>query len=881
MRYFSHVARILVGLSLAVFFAFFAVLPSRAQVSILTQHNDNSRTGDNLNETILNTSNVNVGQFGKLFTCPVDGFIYAQPLYMSDLTISGTAHNVVFVATEHDSVYAFDADTGAQLWKTSLGTSVPSTDYGGYTDLVPEIGITGTPVIDPNAATMFLDAFTKDTNGNYHHYLHALNITTGQDINGSPVEITGSVPGTSWDSSNGVLAFDPFQHLQRPALLLSDGTLYVCFGSHGDYEPYHGWVFAYSESTLTQQAIYCTTPNGQEGGIWMGGQGPVADATGNVYVMVGNSDENYENNPADYGESFVKLGLSGNSLSELDYFKPNNYDTLNAYDEDLGSAGPMLIPGTGNLVGGGKEGVLYLVDTTTGDMGGLNLNQDQMLQEFQATDPEIDQSPIYWNSPVSGPTIYVWGSYGDVLKAYNMTNGLFNTTPFSEGPIVSPGLPGGCLSLSANGSTSGTGIIWASHAYNADANPQTVRGELDAYDATNLTTPLWTSVQNASRDDVGNCAKFAPPTVANGRVYLGTFSKQLDVYGLLALPTSLSPSSATVGSPGFAITVNGAGFSSGSVVDWNGTALTTTFVSATQLTAAVPASDIAAVAPVTVTVVNPGAKASSGLAFTISPVPAATLTSLSPTSAQVGAGGFTLTINGTGFLSGCVANWNSSPLATTFVSTTQVTATVPTSDLVSVVPVKVTVTNAGANASNSLAFTIQALHTFPQGLQLFSVPYDYSEYALFVVLGYSNPILAVWSPASSSYAVTPVSPADVLRLGQGYWARFPQPVSLNAAGALAPTNKPFSVALTKGWNMIGDPFPISVDMSSLIVMDSSGAQHSFAAAVQTGLVGPTLYSYPANAQAYSSQTSGTLDPYAGYWIVANQNCTLLIPAPAL
>lgn len=569
MRYIiTQIARAIACCALAFSIVALAPSSSSAQVNVLTQHNDNSRTGDNLGETVLNTTNVNKSSFGLLFTSTVDGFIYAQPLYVSNLTINGVSHNVVFVATEHDSVYAFDADTGAQIWKASLGTPVPSTDYGtGYHDLIPEIGITGTPVIDLPNKILFVDSFTKDTSSHYHHYLHALNITNGHDQAGSPVEITGSVSGTSWDSSNGTLAFNPFQHLQRPALLLSNGILYVAFGSHGDYEPYHGWVFAYNES-LQQQAIYCTTPNGQEGGIWMGGQGPVADSSGNVYVMVGNSDENSENNAGDFGESFVKLLLSGNSLTETDFFKPNNYDNLNANDTDLGSAGPMLIPGTQDLIGGGKEGVLYLVNTSGANtMGGLNLNNDQMLQEFQATVPEIDQSPIYWNSPASGPTIYVWASYGDYLKAFNVnTNtGLFNTSPYSEETTIqSPGLPGGCLSLSANGSAAGTGIVWASHAYNADANPGTVRGELDAFDATDLTKTLWTSVQDAARDDVGNCAKFAPPTVANGKVYLATFSKRLNVYGLLG----------TVQAPSVSITSpsNGNTFTAPATIVLNATA---------------------------------------------------------------------------------------------------------------------------------------------------------------------------------------------------------------------------------------------------------------------------------------------------------------------
>jgi hypothetical protein len=854
--------------------------PAFGQVEVLTQHNDNSRTGANLAETILNTSNVNQANFGKVFTCPVDGYIYAQPLYVSNLTINGASHNVVFVATEHDSVYALDGDTGVQLWKTSLGQSVPSTDYGaGYHDLTPEIGITGTPVIDLSTNTLYVDAFTKDANNAYHHFLHALDITKGSDKPGSPVEVTGTVAGSSWDSSNGQLVFNPFQHLQRPALLLSNGTLYVCFGSHGDFEPYHGWVFTYNAATLAREGIFCSSPNGQEGGIWMGGQGPVADAQGNIYFMVGNTDVGFENNSEDYGESFVKLGLSANGLSELDYFKANNYDSLNAADADLGSAGPMLLPGTHNLVGGGKQGVIYQVDTT--NMGGLDLNQDQVVQEFQASNPEIVQSPVYWNSPVSGPTIYVWGAYGDFLKAYNMTGGFFNTSPYSEETTIqSPGLPGGCLSISANGSTAGTGIIWATHSVNGDANQSIVHGELDAFDATDLTKVLWTSLQNQGRDDVGNVAKFVPPTIANGKVYIATFSKQLDVYGLFPIPSGLLPNSVTVGSPSFMLTVNGSGFESNSVVNWNGSPLATTFVSVTQLTATVPGSDVASIIPVTVTVSNPGGSRSNGLPFTINPVPPATLTSISPNSATVGATGFTITIDGTGFLSGATTQWNSTQLATTFLSSTQVTAVVPTADLAVLKPVSVTVTNPNAVASNALPFTINPIHMFAAGLQMFSVPYDYSAVPLFLALPYPNPELAVWVSQRDRYNLTPAAPADVLRLGQAYWVRFPQAVPLATPGVLASTTKPFIISLQEGWNMIGDPFPSAVDISTLLVEEGNGKEMSFQQAVQADLVSSTLYSYPANGPTYISQTSGALTPFSGYWMLATTACYILVPPPA-
>jgi hypothetical protein len=347
--------------------------------------------------------------------------------------------------------------------------------------------------------------------------------------------------------------------------------------------------------------------------------------------------------------------------------------------------------------------------------------------------------------------------------------------------------------------------------------------------------------------------------------------------------TNLAPSSAIVGSGSFTLTVTGSGIVSGATVDWNGAPLASTFDSATQITATVPASDISAVIPVQVTVVNPGgANPSNALPFTINPkpiIPPATLTSLAPNSAEVGAPGFTLTVTGTNFVAGSTVQWNGVDLPTTFGKSTQETALVPASDLAAVVPVNITVVNGpGVAPSNSLPFTIGP-HVFNAGLQLFSVPNDYSGDSLTSVLGYPNPTLAVWLPASLQYAITPSPPADALRLGQGYWARFPQNASLTFAGVPAPLTRPYSITLKKGWNMIGDPFPVAVDMGSLIILDNQGTQHPFQTAVQSDLVGPNLYSYPPGSANYVSQSSGPIEPYSGYWILTSQDCTLLVPVP--
>lgn len=592
-------------------------MPAQAQASVTTHHNDVSRTGQNLNETILNTSNVNVNQFGKLFACLVDGYIYAQPLYMAQVTVSSVLHNVVYVATENNSVYAFDADNGAQLWHVNFGTPVPSTDIAStYKDLTPVIGITGTPVIDPVSSTIYLVGKTKDTSTNtYHQSLHALDITSGAERPGSPAEIAASVPGTGSGSTGGSLAFQPLYQLNRPGLLLLNGVVYIAFGSHGDIGPYHGWVLAYDASTLAQIAAFNTTPNGSEGAIWQGGQGLVADAD-NIYFMTGNGSFDVNTGGTDYGDSVIKLSTS-TGLSVSDYFTPDNQNSLNQSDADLGSGGPILLPGTTSIVGGGKDGILRLINTA--GMGEFNLGLNADLQEFQATSGIIMIGPVYWDTPNHGPVVYLWGP-GDHLKAFQFTNGSFQTTAISQSTMTSPAGNSNAapLSVSANGSTSGTGILWAALSFSGDSNQQTVSGILRAFDASNLLTELWDSKQNVARDDVGSYAKFVPPTVANGKVYLATFSNQLLVYGLLPpvslSVTSVSPTSGpTTG--GTKLTITGTGFQSGAKVTLGGSAASNVIVAgSTSITATAPPH---AAGTVNLTVTNPnGQSATSVNAYT-------------------------------------------------------------------------------------------------------------------------------------------------------------------------------------------------------------------------------------------------------------------------
>jgi hypothetical protein len=532
-------------------------------VAVLTQHNDNSRSGANLNEVILNTSNVNQGQFGMLFKRPVDGQIYAQPLYLSNVAIPNQgSHNVVYVATMHNSVYAFDSDDPAMidpLWHTNLGPSIPLPDtnigpvdqhgHSAYHDIAVEVGIMSTPVISPAHNAIYVVAATK-RGATYAHQLHALDLTTGKELFGGPVQIAGSVAGTGAGSSNGRVTFTSHLQIQRASLLLANDAIYIAFAAYGDRDPYHGWLFGYSASTLKQFAIYNTTPNGSEGGIWQGGQGPSADSQDQIYFLTGNGTVTPDGK--ELGSSFVKL--RPNNLTVLDWFTPHNAALLNAKDADVGSSGALLIPGTNLLIGGGKESKFYLMQRD--HMGHFNPNNDnQIVQSFYVHTPDdpkdplphdpnkthhIHGGPVYWNGP-EGPHIYVWPE-NDFLKAYLLTNGRLQTTPVSQCTTTAPdnvpggssGMPGGILSISANGSAASSGILWASHPYSQNANQAVVDGILHAYDASDLTIELWNSEQNHARDGIGRFAKFCPPTIANGKVYMASFSGFLAVYGLLS-----------------------------------------------------------------------------------------------------------------------------------------------------------------------------------------------------------------------------------------------------------------------------------------------------------------------------------------------------------
>jgi hypothetical protein len=531
-----------------------------AHVNILTAHNDNGRTGANTNETILSPSTVGSNSFGRLFTQPVDGPIYAQPLFVSNLPIPGKGtHNVAFVATMHDSVFAFDADAAsgansAPLWKTSFfntnaGVFVPittdATDDPGqdcHTFGPGEIGIVGTPVIDLNSQTLYVVARTKEllpppNSGTYtqYHKLHALDLTTGAERPNSPVLVDGVVPGTGAGSIGGFQHFDQKKHIQRPALLLVNGIVYVSFCSYCDLDIYHGWIMGYDATTLQQLAAFNTTPNATEGGIWMGGAGPAADTSGAVYCVTGNGTFDLGANPQDFGDSFLKLVQTNGNLLAWDYFAPFDQGTMDSGDEDLGASGVILLPDSVGsalhphlMTGSGKTGKIYLVDRDT--LGHFNsANDSQIVQEtpfytLRPGTPHFFGAPAYWNG-----RIYIQG-VGEYLKAFGIANGAINTTPVSQNnDIVS--IRGATPSISANGNTGG--IVW-------ELSVTTLR----AYNATNLTQKLYDSALNVQQgwaDQISSYVKFTVPTPANGKVYVPS-GDSLVVFGLHTINlTRISP----------------------------------------------------------------------------------------------------------------------------------------------------------------------------------------------------------------------------------------------------------------------------------------------------------------------------------------------------
>jgi hypothetical protein len=548
-----------------------------AQVGVWTYHNDNRRSGLNTNETLLNLTNVNSTSFGRLFTNAVDGCVYAQPLYVPGVVIPGQGrHNVLFIATEHNTVYAFDAETpaaaGGLLWKTNLGpaavTTIPGTftnrNFGtrynnnAFTDIIPEVGITGTPVVDQASGTLYVDAFIGVVGGgvtNYFHTIHALNITNGTERSFSPVVITASVAGTGVDSVGGRVTFNAKQENQRCALTLANGIVYLAYAGYADTDPYHGWIIGFSTTNLAQLTNYVfnTTPNSTvaayganagEGGLWMSGGGLSVDDNNNLFFEVGNGIFNVTNNSGrtEYGDCFMKLSTT-NGLAVADYFTPWNQFTLQANDTDLGSGGLLLLPDQPGafprlLLGAGKQGQIYLINRdqmTTGNNHFDSTNVfDFVVQTNSGKIKGSFDTPAYFNSR------FYYAGNGDNMKAIPLTNGLMSGINVLTNKNRTYNFPGATPSISASGTNNG--IVWAIQMPSTLGNP----GVLVACNATNFTTELYNSSQaSGNRDLLGAGVKFAVPTVADGKVFVGS-SNSVSVFGLFTGSVEFSAPAYTV-----------------------------------------------------------------------------------------------------------------------------------------------------------------------------------------------------------------------------------------------------------------------------------------------------------------------------------------------
>jgi fibronectin type 3 domain-containing protein len=499
-----------------------------AQVNVVTQHNDLARTGQNLSETTLTPSNVNVNQFGLLFRNTVDNQVYAQPLVVSAVNIGGGTHNVAYVATTSNSVYAFDGDTGTQYWHLNLGTPISNADYGaGCVDINGNAGIIGTPVIDPASGTLYV-VNSLNNGGVFSFVLHALDITTGADRTGSPVQITNA-------------GFTPLNQNQRGGLALANGNLLIPFSSHCDVGNYHGFLFSYDASTLAKVAVFNASPTGNGNSLWMSGQGPAVDASGNIYFGTSNGTWDGVSN---FSESFVKLSPT---LALEDWFTPANHANLDGGDADIDTSGPLLIPPGNRLTMVGKTAVGYVINS--GNLGHVG---DASAVQTITLGGALHGSAVYWNSAVNGPEVYMWAQ-GDKLKAFQFNGNSLNTPNFQTGPDFIGGEPGAYLSISANGNTNG--IVWANAVLSGNANHGSTPGVLRAYDANNIATELWNNQQNAGRDTCDNFAKNGYATIANGKAYLGSFGTanagagQICVYGHLptncTIPTAAGALSAT------------------------------------------------------------------------------------------------------------------------------------------------------------------------------------------------------------------------------------------------------------------------------------------------------------------------------------------------
>lgn len=525
------------GFSVPCFVVLCSCLMS-AQVPVTTYQYDNNHSGTNTNETTLTPTNVTVSQFGRQMVFPVQGFVYAQPLYVPGLTIGGTSHNVLFVATEHDQLYAFDVNSGQQLWRTNflassglqqIVSTVSSNDVS-CGDLVPEIGITGTPVIDISTSTLYVSVETKQVNPltqvkTFYHKLHALDITTGLD-KVPPHTISALVRGSGSGNIGGTISFNALLANQRPSLLLADGQVFVSWSSHCDLGAYHGWLMSFNETSLAASGVFIDTPNGYEGGFWGSGSGPAADAAGSIYTATGNGNFDVNSGGIDYGDSVLRLTWSGSGIAAADYFTPWDQQTLDDNDTDVDAGGVVLLPDQSGqyphlLVQVGKEGTIDLINRD--NMGHWHSgNDDQIVQTLPFIIGGVWGAPAFWSN-----NAYFGGAY-DYLKAFafNTQTELLSTGPTSQSPEQFA-FPGPTPAISSNGTSNG--IVWIIETDNYNNGGSAI---LRAYLASNLGTEIYNSQQNSGRDQAGQAVKFAVPTVADGHVFVGT-QGQVDMYGLL------------------------------------------------------------------------------------------------------------------------------------------------------------------------------------------------------------------------------------------------------------------------------------------------------------------------------------------------------------
>ena len=518
------VLRILILLAAAAICAF--------SQDVLTYHNNNARTGLNSAETTLTLANVNSATFGKLFVLTVDGLVDAEPLYLSQVTIQGAAHNVLIVVTEHDSVYAFDADTGSQLWHiTTLKSGETTSDDRGCSQVTPEIGITSTPVISRpkgSSGVIYLVAMSKDSSRNYYQRLHALDATTGNELYGGPVNIAAQYPGTGDNSSGGFVIFDPSQYKERSGLLLTANEIYLTWASHCDIRPYTGWIMGYNLTNLAQKTVINVTPNGNEGAIWGSGAGLTADSSGNIFFLDANGIFDTTLNSSgfpksgDYGNAFIKLTTKG-GLAVADYFEMDNGPEESSSDTDLGSGGALLLPNMKDssgttwtlAAGAGKDSNLYIVNRAS--MGKYNSGSNNIYQQLTGVLPGgIWSMPAFFNNRL------YFGPVGQPILAFQFKNAKLGTTAVAK-TTTTFDYPGATPSISANKTQNG--ILWATE----NTNPAVMH----AYNATTLVELYNTNQAANGRDQFGAGNKFITPLIINGKVYVGT-TTGVGVFGLLS-----------------------------------------------------------------------------------------------------------------------------------------------------------------------------------------------------------------------------------------------------------------------------------------------------------------------------------------------------------